>query len=117
MKSIIIPITVLIFSVIAVVTNSLVLNHLLDLTEEEIELAQTPEDIDAAFEKYQKRQYYLELTVNHSTLRDTESIFAELWATASTDGIGEETEILKSRLSDTLDQIRRLSTIGIEGIF
>jgi hypothetical protein len=117
MKSILIPITVLIISVIAVITNSLVLDHLLDLTEEEIELAQTPEDIDAAFEKYQKRQYYLELTVNHSTLRDTENIFSELRATASEDGIGEETDILKSRLSDTLDQIRRLSTIGIEGIF
>lgn len=105
----------IVITVVLVIVNSLTVGALAEKTAAELADAEDTVQLREVKEKYCARQKYFAITVGHGILREVESDFNELIAVAELDG--EETKIIKSRLIGNLLQIKRLSKIGIEGVF
>jgi hypothetical protein len=122
MKSVRFAYTVFLLLLIAVMLNSLLLGKIIDTLEYEVTKAEE-EDMSAAhseytniYDKYKKYELYISLSVSHDDLSNLEDAFAEIIAAAKADD--RSTLITtKSRLTDYLRHIKRLSGINIDSIF
>ena len=121
MKSVRIAYTLLCFSLLAVITNSIVLNTLItqtlnsvnSISESNPQLAY--EEYESIHEDFKSKEVYISLTVNHEDLTDVESSFAEIIGAAKANDEKAITTI-KSRLIDSLEHLRRLSGISLDSI-
>ena len=68
------------------------------------------------YEDYKRREKYISLTVSHSELSVVEDSFAEIIG-AVTANDRESLIIAKSRLTEALVHIKRLSGVNIDSIF
>ena len=68
------------------------------------------------FENYKRREKYIALTVSHSDLGVIEDSFAEIMGAISAND-RESLIIAKSRLTEALSHVKRLSGINIDSIF
>ena len=108
------------FLLIALIgVNSFALNFNINKVYEAVE--STPprltnaDTFEALYEDYMRRERFICLTVAHNDLMDIEGAFAELLGAIKAEDEGQLI-IAKSRLENALLHLRRLSTIGIEGI-
>jgi hypothetical protein len=113
MKAIVFSSISLLLTVSLVSANSVFVARLVDDTVAELEKADGAEDYARVYRAYAKRERFFAISVDHAILRETDGIFAELTAT---DAYGDETDVIKSRLIDSLNQIKRLSLIGIDSV-
>ena len=122
MKSVCFAYTVFLLLLIAVILNSLFLEKTIDTLECEVTKA-AEEDMSAALEeytdiydKYKKYELYISLSVSHDDLSNLEDAFAEIIGAAKAD---DRSALIttKSRLTDYLRHIKRLSGINIDSIF
>lgn len=113
--------TILILLSLIVLFNSLTIGHITNKLKNEIESIDYS-NIDTAllkykksFEKFEKAEKYISLTVSHDDLTNIEESYAELIGAAKAK---DEDEILKakSRLTDALAHLGRLSGINIDSI-
>lgn len=117
----------LIFSLLAlialfslVLTNSFVIGRLIDKTRLRLEKidpfsSTVLEEITECYREFEAREKYISLTVSHSDLTDINTAFAEMIGAARAD-VREEIVILKSRLLNSLEHLRRLSGFNIDSI-
>ena len=120
MKVVKIAVILLICSATFVVANSLILSSIIDSILDEVNTKDA--DIDETKEKYEKiyssfeeKMTYISLTVNHEDLTSVTESFAELIGALEA---GDEDAFItvKSRLTSSLEHIRRLSGINIDSI-
>ncbi|MBO5945596.1 MAG: DUF4363 family protein [Clostridia bacterium] len=122
MKAVAVALILLTLSLGAVIANSIILNSIIDEISDEVE--RTDEnDLDEARERYeqiyslyQKRVTYISLTTNHEDLTNIEECFSEIIGAAKANDRSSFI-IMKSRLTDALRHLKRLSGINIESIF
>lgn len=111
-------ITLLIILVLSVLANSYCISAVTDGLCEDIELAASngcdAAEVEAAFQKFKRAEKFISLTVNHADLADAEDAFGELIAAAGDDA--EAVRAAKSRLTDALRHLGRLSGINLESI-
>jgi len=85
-------------------------------------LLSLPNDVSAdeeykeVYEDYNRRQFFLGLTVSHSELTAVSADFAELMGAVEADDM-ESLIIAKSRLDSSLCYLKRLSSINLDSIF
>ena len=113
MKAIVFSSLSLLLTVALVSANSVLVSHLIDTTISELQGADSAADNQRIYEAYTNRERFFAVSVNHAILRETDGIFAELIASGKDEA---EVEIIKSRLFDSLNQIKRLSVIGIDSV-
>ena len=122
MKAVVIAIILLTLSLGAVIANSIILNSIIDEISEEVENA--PDDgseeslanYERIYDLYKKRVTYISLTTNHEDLTNIEESFSEIIGAAKANDTSSMI-IKKSRLTDALRHLKRLSGINIESIF
>ena len=122
MRAVKIACTAFVVLLIAVITNSLALGRVIDKFSALVEEAEE-NDMPTALAQYEKiydeyKDYtlYISLTVNHGDLESIDTAFAEIIGAAKAND-HSSVLIIKSRLIDNLDHIRRLSGINIDSIF
>ena len=121
MKAVVIAIILLTLSLGAVIANSIILNSIIDEISEEVENA--PDDgseeslanYERIYDLYKKRVTYISLTTNHEDLTNIEESFSEIIGAAKANDTSSMI-IKKSRLTDALRHLKRLSGINIESI-
>lgn len=112
---------ILICAVVLISINSIVLGRIIDDVtdavkdgeESDTDLAQ--EEYTRIYENFKKKESFIALTVNHGDLMSIEDAFAELIGAAKADD-KESLMIAKSRLTDALGHLKRLSGINIDSI-
>ncbi len=109
----------IVFSV--VIINSYIIHIMLTQTIRDIEKIdiENSEDISmeftACYERFEKREHYLSLTVSHSDLTDIDDCFAEIIGSANVKDT-ENIIITKNRLINSIEHLRRLSGINLDSI-
>ena len=108
--------------VIAVLINSLSVGKIIDSISaditraEESDMAIAEKEYTEIYEKYKRYELYVSLSVDHEDLSNIEDAFSEIIGAArADDAAGVVTT--KSRLTDYLRHIKRLSGINIDSIF
>ena len=107
---------------LAVIINSVTVGKMIDSVSEDLRLAEE-EDMPRAeleysriYEKYKGYEAYISLTVDHDDLSNIEDGFSEIIGAArARDSAGVITT--KSRLTDYLRHVKRLSGINVDSIF
>ena len=109
----------LIIAVGFVVLNTLAVKGIISDVRESVELIDDAQDKLAAAkdaqEKFNKREVYVSLTVNHEDLTNIEESFAEMIGyleVGDTDGA----YVTKSRLISSLGHLWRLSSVNLDSI-
>lgn len=74
------------------------------------------ESIRELYARFQKSERIINLTVSHEDLTNIEACFAE-WIGAAEVGDRDAAAIAKSRLTDALIHLRRLSSFNFDSIF
>ena len=119
MKSTIGATIILVLLIIAIGLNAYALDYNInEIYKSVIKVEASPEyknSFEEIFDDYMRREKFICLTVSHSDLSEIEGAFAELIGAAEA-GDDEGVIIAKSRLTNALTHLRRLSVIGIEGI-
>ena len=122
MKSVRFAYTVLILIILAVFINMAFIKGAIGRLLDEVSAAEEENTIAAAieyseiYESYKKSELYISLTVSHEDLSELEIAFSELIGAAKADDKGALI-IAKSRLTDRLWHIKRLSGINIDSVF
>ena len=106
----------------AVIINSVAVGRVIDglynevSAAEEEDMALAREEYEALYEKYKRYELYVSLSVDHDDLSNLEDGFSEIIGAARAD---DSTALItaKSRLTDCLNHIKRLSGINIDSIF
>ena len=108
--------------VILVLINSLSVGKIIDSISaditraEESDMAIAEKEYAEIYEKYKRYELYVSLSVDHEDLSNIEAAFSEIIGAArADDAAGVVTT--KSRLTDYLRHIKRLSGINIDSIF
>ena len=112
----------ILFTTLALVTlNSVILRSLITDTITAVEAAEE-EDTEKAkieysqiYEKFQRKETYIAITVNHEDMTNIEDAFSEVVGAADA-GDREGMIIAKNRLIDALRHLKRLSGINIDSI-
>ena len=122
MKSIRFAYAVFTILVLSVIINSFAVGRTISIISDELSTV-SDSDIQAAkseyaaiYEKYQRYELYISLSVDHDDLSNVEDAFAEIIG-AATAGDRDGVITTKSRLTDYLRHIKRLSGINIDSIF
>ena len=120
MKIKIFAVCILVFTISAVIVNTVVIKRQIEDTKGQIHSLSVEED--GALERargiekeFRRRLTYISLTVNHDDLTVIEQSFAELIAyleVGDTDGA----HVTKNRLLDSLEHLGRLSGFNIDSI-
>lgn len=106
----------------AVIINSVAVGRVIDglynevSAAEEEDMALAREEYEALYKKYKRYELYVSLSVDHDDLSNLEDGFSEIIGAARAD---DSTALItaKSRLTDCLNHIKRLSGINIDSIF
>ena len=120
MKDKIFAVAILVVVLVAVVTNTLVLNHKIDGIIKKTEVIDasksgTKSEADEVFDYFMREQKFISLTVSHDDMTQIEEDFTELVAYLDI-GDTEGAEVAKSRLIRSLKHLRRLSSFNIDSI-
>ena len=123
MKVKILAIALLILTIGAVGTNTLLLTKKIEAVSQcvcalplDAPLHESQAAAKESFENFRREENFLSLTVNHNDLTDIEGLYSEMLgylAVNDRDGA----KVTKSRLIDALSHLRRLSGINISSIF
>ncbi len=122
MKSVRFAYTVLILLIIAVLVNMILVGRAIDALESELSAAETEnaaraeKEYSEIYEEYKRRELFISLTVSHEDLSELEAAFSELIGAARAEDKASLI-IAKSRLTDQLGHIKRLSGINIDSVF
>ncbi len=122
MKVKILSVVLLFFLLGAVIANTFFLTRKIEQIISDIQSASTENTNDSIgriteiFDNYQKAEGFLSLTVSHNDLSDINGYFTELMAYLSL-GNADEASVAKSRLTDALLHLKRLSGWNIQAIF
>ena len=113
MKVKIFSVVLLILLICAVATNTIFLTRCIDKILSDVEALDTKNAEarnfgEEIFDNYKRAEFFLSLTVSHNDLADVNSYFTEMNAYLAL-GNAEEACVAKSRLTDTLTHLRRLS--------
>ena len=71
--------------------------------------------LEAIYDSFKNKEKYISITVNHEDLTNIEQSFSEIigyLAVGDTDGA----TVIKHRLTDSLEHLRRLSAVNLESI-
>lgn len=121
MKTTKIAIAVLIILAAAVLANSLYIKHIttelakmIDSVDTE-DMEKTKREFADIYDKFKKAEKYISITVSHDDLTNIEEGFADIMGAIEA---GAHTSIImiKSRLSDALEHLGRLSGINLDSI-
>ena len=122
MKSVRVALALLVITLCAVIDNSIVLRHNFDAITDKVEKTDDS-DISAAHEQYTKifdefkeKEWFISLTVNHEDLTNVEDALSEIIGATKAGDI-DAVITIKSRLTNSLEHLSRLSGINIESIF
>ena len=121
MKTTKIAIAVLIILAAAVLANSLYIKHITtELTKminavDTEDMEKTKREFADIYDKFKKAEKYISITVSHDDLTNIEEGFADIMGAIEA---GAHTSIImiKSRLSDALEHLGRLSGINLDSI-
>lgn len=72
-------------------------------------------ELEAIYDSFKSKEKYISITVNHEDLTNIEQSFSEIigyLAVGDTDGA----TVIKHRLTDSLEHLRRLSAVNLESI-
>ena len=122
MKSVRFAYTVLVLLILAVVINMVLVKNSVGRLLDEVKAAEEENTEKAAleyseiYESYKERELFISLTVSHEDLSELEIAFSELIGAAKADD-KSSLLIAKSRLTDRLWHIKRLSGINIDSVF
>lgn len=122
MKSVRFAYTVLVLLILAVVINMVLVKNSVGRLLDEVKAAEEENTEKAAleyseiYESYKERELFISLTVSHEDLSELELAFSELIGAAKADD-KSSLLIAKSRLTDRLWHIKRLSGINIDSVF
>ena len=100
--------------------NSFALSYNIEKVHAMIDTA--PNDVEAddlyksIYEEYKRRSFYIALTVSHNELAQISSNFAELLGALEADD-DDGLIIAKSHLKNSLELLKRLSSINFDSIF
>ncbi len=108
------------FTVTLVILNTIYLQSEISSFCQEIENFDTKADDAlsrgiALKEKFEQREIFISLTVSHDDLTNIEEGFSELVGALSVDE-KEEAEIIKNRLKNSFEHLRRLSGFNLDAI-
>ena len=123
MKEKIIATCLFFFVICFVIINTIILNkqigNLYEATEKmeisDSNIEDSEKSARALYEEFKKRETFISLTVNHEDLTSIEESFSEIIGYLSvndTDGA----RVVKNRLLDSLEHLRRLSGFNIDSI-
>ena len=123
MKEKIIAFCLLFLVLCFVLINTLVLDRQIkSLYDDTAKIEISDSDIQAAersarelYEEFKKREKFISLTVNHEDLTRIEESFSEIIGYLSV-GNADDAMVIKNRLLDSLEHLRRLSGFNIDSI-
>lgn len=121
MKGTLFALITLLSILILVCINSVILDSLIDQTitaVEKIEIKDTNEATERfkeCYERFEKHEKYISLTVSHRDLTDIDECFSHIIGAGLANDV-EEMIITKNRLTNSLEHLRRLSGINIDSI-
>ena len=123
MKEKIIAFCLLFLVICFVLINTLVLDRQIKaLYDDTAKIEMRDSDIQAAersarelYEEFKKREKFISLTVNHEDLTRIEESFSEIIGYLSV-GNADDARVIKNRLLDSLEHLRRLSGFNIDSI-
>ena len=117
MKSVRWSVGALLLLIVAVLINSVYIGEICEELSREVDAAGVDSaEYERIFLKFQKAERIISLSVSHDDLTNIEEGFAEIIGAAKAGGeVGIMT--VKSRLTDALLHLRRLSGIKIDSIF
>ena len=123
MKEKIIAFCLLFLVICFVLINTLVLDRQIKgLYDDTAKIEISDSDIQAAernarelYEEFKKREKFISLTVNHEDLTRIEESFSEIIGYLSV-GNADDAMVIKNRLLDSLEHLRRLSGFNIDSI-
>ena len=106
--------------ILFVTVNTIVLNKQITEVIEDVDRLDLNEEnsIDEAkilYDNFMKKQRYLSLTVSHNDMTSIEDCFVEMIGYISVDDI-ENATVIKYRLKNSLEHLRRLSGFNIDAI-
>ncbi len=121
MRSVRIAAVILFILCISVTLNSVMIKKSADSLAEQIDSCDprspsAEKDFKKIFREFEKKEKFISLTVSHDDLTNIEEGFAELIGAAEAGNISEM-EKQKSRLTDALGHLGRLSGFNIDSIF
>ncbi len=99
------------FSINKIITDTI--DSVSELDDEKIP---NYEHICSLYEKFQKSENFINITVNHEDLRDINQYFLDLKEYTKLED-PDNFKITKSRLIHSLEHLRRLSAINFDSIF
>ena len=78
-------------------------------------IRQSEVDAEKLYENFKRKEMFISLTVNHEDLTNIENTFSEMIGYLS---VGDESgaKVMKNRLVDSLEHLRRLSGFNIDAI-
>ena len=115
MRSVRIAAVILTVTVLAVILNAIGVRLVIDGITADVEAAEA-DGYAEVFERFKKMEVYVSLSVDHEDMMNIELAFAELVAMAE-GGDTEGAEVTKSRLTYSLEHLKRLSGLNIDSIF
>ena len=123
MKEKIIAFCLLFLVICFVLINTLVLDRQIKgLYDDTAKIEINDSDIQAAersvralYEEFKRREKFISLTVNHEDLTRIEESFSEIIGYLSV-GNADDAMVIKNRLLDSLEHLRRLSGFNIDSI-
>lgn len=123
MKDKVIAAVIMAVTVLSVFINTFVLERQISAVIDEVDAIEIRDEgakglEDAArdaYDLFKKKEAYISLTVNHDDLTNIEESFAELIGYLSVDD-ADGARVVKNRLFDSLEHLRRLSGFNIDAI-
>lgn len=123
MKEKIIAFCLLFLVICFVLINTLVLDRQIKaLYDDTAKIEMRDSDIQAAersaralYDEFKKKETFISLTVNHEDLTRIEESFSEIIGYLSV-GNADDAMVIKNRLLDSLEHLRRLSGFNIDSI-
>ena len=121
MKEKIFAVVMIVLTIAAVAFNTIFLHKDMDKIYDEVnnidfsDGIQAFENAKSAYNLFRKKEMFLGLTVNHDDLSNIEDCFSEMIGYLSVDDI-DGAVVTKSRLTDALGHLRRLSGLNIDAI-
>ena len=119
MKAKILAAAALVLTLAFVTVNTFILHSMISEIKREVDALGTGagdlSDVEAVYEKFSQYEAYVSITVSHEDLTNIESSFSELigyLSVGDTDGAA----VVKRRLLDALEHLRRLSGFNIDAI-
>jgi hypothetical protein len=120
MKETKLALAILIFLIILITVNAVYISNITtsladSLKKIDVYSENSYVEFEKAFEKFKRHEKIISLTVSHDDLTSIEDSFAELMGACET-GKVFELAIIKSRIIDSLEHLRRLSGFNPDSI-